>query len=99
MLIGLDFSAAPGSVKPATVCLSCEASSESLDIAAAVAVVAGLTWPYWVSLVVMAALLIYEHSLVRPDDLSKLNIAFFNINGYISVAVFAGTFAAVLVAG
>ena len=35
----------------------------------------------------MVALLVYEHSLVRPDDLSHLNVAFFNVNGYIAVIV------------
>jgi 4-hydroxybenzoate polyprenyltransferase len=34
-------------------------------------------------------LLIYEHSLVRSDDLSKLNAAFFTMNGVISVLFFA----------
>ncbi len=43
---------------------------------------------YWTGMLLIAGLLIYEHSLVRHDDLSKLNIAFFNINGYISIAVF-----------
>jgi 4-hydroxybenzoate polyprenyltransferase len=44
----------------------------------------------------VAALLIYEHSLVNPQDLSKLGIAFFNVNGYISVTIFVATFIAVL---
>jgi 4-hydroxybenzoate polyprenyltransferase len=39
----------------------------------------------------IALLLVYEHSLVRPNDLSKLNIAFFNMNGYISITVFIFT--------
>ena len=56
----------------------------------------GLIWPYWLGLVLMALLLIYEHSLVNPNDLSKLSIAFFNVNGYISVVVFVATFTAVL---
>lgn len=64
---------------------------------ASVGVTMGLAWPYWLGLIVMAALLVYEHALVHPDDLSKLNIAFFNINGYISVEVFIATFIAVLV--
>ena len=34
-------------------------------------------------------LLLYEHSLVRPNDLSKLNAAFFTMNGVISVLFFA----------
>jgi 4-hydroxybenzoate polyprenyltransferase len=33
----------------------------------------------------VAALLIYEHSLVKPNDLSKINAAFFTVNGYISL--------------
>lgn len=43
---------------------------------------------YFAGVLVSAGLLLYEHSLVRPDDLSKLNIAFFNMNGYISMTVF-----------
>ncbi len=39
-------------------------------------------------LVVMAALLTYEHSIVTPSDLSRLNAAFFNVNGYISMIFF-----------
>jgi 4-hydroxybenzoate polyprenyltransferase len=34
------------------------------------------------------ALLIYEHSLVRPTDLSRVNVAFFTLNGYVSVLFF-----------
>ena len=45
----------------------------------------GLPWLAWVGIVVVAALLGYEHSLVKADDLSKLNAAFFAVNGYISV--------------
>ncbi len=40
---------------------------------------------------VAASLMMYEHSLVKPTDLSKLNIAFFNMNGYISITVFVFT--------
>jgi 4-hydroxybenzoate polyprenyltransferase len=59
--------------------------------------VASLSWPYWIGLAIMTGLLIYEHSLVHPDDLSKLGLAFFNINGYISVTIFVATFAAVVI--
>ena len=38
---------------------------------------------------VVAALLVYEHSLVSPDDLSKMNAAFFTLNGVVSVLFFA----------
>ncbi|HMD72045.1 MAG TPA: UbiA family prenyltransferase, partial [Bryobacteraceae bacterium] len=37
---------------------------------------------------VIAGLLIYEHSLVKPNDLSKVNAAFFTMNGYVSVLFF-----------
>jgi 4-hydroxybenzoate polyprenyltransferase len=48
----------------------------------------GLGWIYFSGVLVVAALLGYEHSLVKPDDLSKLDAAFFNMNGYISVTIF-----------
>jgi len=45
----------------------------------------------------VAALLIYEHSLVRPNDLSKVNLAFFNVNGYISLTIFVATLLALTI--
>src|SRR5579863_9910954 len=45
-----------------------------------------LPWPAWAGIVVVAALLGYEHSLVKADDLSKLDAAFFTMNGYISMS-------------
>ena len=55
-------------------------------------VAAGLGLPvgplYWIGVGAVAALLGYEHSLVRPDDLRRLDAAFFTMNGVISV-VFA----------
>jgi 4-hydroxybenzoate polyprenyltransferase len=45
----------------------------------------GLPWPAAAGIVVVAALLGYEQSLVRADDLSKLDAAFFTVNGYISL--------------
>jgi 4-hydroxybenzoate polyprenyltransferase len=44
-----------------------------------------LAWPAWAGIAVVAALLAYEHSLVKPNDLSKMNAAFFTVNGYISL--------------
>ena len=41
-----------------------------------------------VGIMVVAALLLYEHRLVKPDDLSRVNAAFFTINGYVSVLFF-----------
>ncbi len=45
-----------------------------------------LPWPAWLGIAVVATLLAYEHSLVKPDDLSKLDAAFFTMNGYISIS-------------
>ena len=57
----------------------------------------GLGILYLIGVVVVAGLLIYEHLLVRPDDLSRLDAAFFNMNGYISVTIFLFTLADALV--
>ncbi|HET6333384.1 MAG TPA: UbiA-like polyprenyltransferase [Polyangiales bacterium] len=44
---------------------------------------------YYVGVLLVAALLIAEHAMVRPSDLSKVNKAFFDVNGYVSVLFFA----------
>jgi 4-hydroxybenzoate polyprenyltransferase len=46
-------------------------------------------WIYWAGVAVVALLLLYEHLLVRPDDLSRVNAAFFNVNAVISLGLFA----------
>jgi 4-hydroxybenzoate polyprenyltransferase len=51
---------------------------------------------YWLGILVVAVLLTYEHSLVRPGDLSRLDAAFFTMNGVISFAFFVCVFADVL---
>lgn len=51
----------------------------------------GLGWIYFCGVLIVAALLVYEHMLVKPDDLSRLDAAFFNMNGYISVTIFLFT--------
>jgi 4-hydroxybenzoate polyprenyltransferase len=43
---------------------------------------------YWAATGAVAALLIYEHALVRPNDLSRVNAAFFNVNAIISIGLF-----------
>jgi 4-hydroxybenzoate polyprenyltransferase len=47
----------------------------------------GLGAFYWIGWLAVVGLLVYEHSLIRPGDLSKLDMAFFNVNGYIAVIV------------
>jgi 4-hydroxybenzoate polyprenyltransferase len=46
--------------------------------------------PYWLALAITAGLLGWEHSLVHPDDLTHIDLAFFNINSYIALTLFAG---------
>ena len=53
--------------------------------------VTGLGWPYWVGWLAVVGLFAYEHSLVSPSDLSRLDMAFFNVNGYIAVILLAAT--------
>lgn len=55
-------------------------------------------WLYMAGWAVMAVLLHYEHSIISPTDLSRLDAAFFNVNGYISVSYFVFTAAAVVAA-
>jgi len=50
---------------------------------------------FWVGLAAITVLFLWEHSLVKPNDLSKINMAFFNVNGYISLTIFAGTVLAI----
>ena len=50
---------------------------------------AGFGWWYYAGLVAAAGILAYEHRLVRPGDLSRLDAAFFTMNGVMSVTVFA----------
>jgi 4-hydroxybenzoate polyprenyltransferase len=51
-----------------------------------VATGAGIWW--WIGLVVVAVTFLYEHSIVRPGDLSRLNRAFFTVNGVIGITLF-----------
>jgi 4-hydroxybenzoate polyprenyltransferase len=54
----------------------------------AVGLIVGAGVWYWVGIVLAATLLLYEHSLVRPGDLGRLDAAFFTMNGMISIAFF-----------
>jgi 4-hydroxybenzoate polyprenyltransferase len=59
----------------------------------ATATASGLGWIAYFGIGTVAVILYWEHRLVRPDDLSRVNVAFFNLNGYISILLlltFAG---------
>lgn len=51
-------------------------------------VLIGLGWPWWVGLALAAAAFAYEHAIVRPGDLSRINRAFFTTNGFVGVVLF-----------
>jgi 4-hydroxybenzoate polyprenyltransferase len=51
---------------------------------------AGAGWPWYLGVGVATALLWYENSIVHADDLSRVNAAFFTVNGVIAIVVFAG---------
>ncbi|UFQ17324.1 MULTISPECIES: menaquinone biosynthesis prenyltransferase MqnP [Streptomyces] len=54
---------------------------------------------FWLGLAVVAGAFVYEHSIVRPRDLSRLNRAFFQVNGFIGIALFACALLDLLVRG
>lgn len=62
----------------------------TVALLAAFTLSAGLGWIYWASVAGAAALLAWEHSLVAPDDLSRVDVAFFTLNGWVGVALFGG---------
>ena len=51
-------------------------------------IVTELGWIYWSGISAVALLLVYEHWMVRPDDLTKVNMAFFRVNSIVSVGLF-----------
>jgi 4-hydroxybenzoate polyprenyltransferase len=49
---------------------------------------AGFSWPWWIGLVLTAAAFGYQHVVVTPTDLSRVNRAFFTANGFVGIALF-----------
>ena len=56
-----------------------------------------LNWPYFVGVLFAGLILLYKYKIVSPKDVSKLGIAFYRINAYVSSIVFIGTLIAVLI--
>ena len=59
----------------------------------ATAFLSGLGWLAFVGIAIVSGILFWEHRLVTPQDLSRVNVAFFNLNGYVSILLlltFAG---------
>jgi 4-hydroxybenzoate polyprenyltransferase len=59
----------------------------------------GLGWPAYLGAGAVMALLVYQHTLVKPNDLSKMNAAFFTTNAFVSVILFVSFAAAVFTRG
>ncbi len=62
-------------------------------------VAAGLGWLWWLGLGLTALILAYEHMIVRPDDLSRVNRSFFTANGVIGIGLFGFALADLIVHG
>jgi len=71
----------------------------SVVLLAALYVLVPLHPVYLVGVAAVAALLVYEHSLVSADDLSRVDAAFFAVNGWISIGYLAFTLLALRLAG
>lgn len=70
------------------------ALSAGLHVATAACLVAlpwvvPMAWPWWIGVVLIAGVLAYEHTLVSPTDLSRVDKAFFDLNGYVSLLFLA----------
>ena len=62
-------------------------------------VAAGLEWWWWLGVLLTAGVLVYEHRIVRPDDLSRVNRAFFTANGVIGIGLFVFALADLIAQG
>ncbi|MFI9310005.1 menaquinone biosynthesis prenyltransferase MqnP [Streptomyces triculaminicus] len=75
----------------------CHAITTGLLVWYALAVSAGVF--FWAGLVVVAGAFLYEHTIVKPHDLSRLNRAFFTVNGFVGIALFVCALLDLLVRG
>ena len=76
---------------------ACHAVTTALLVWYALATGAGVF--FWAGLVVVVGAFLYEHTIVRPHDLSRLNRAFFSVNGFIGIALFVCALLDLLVRG
>jgi len=67
--------------------------SATIILLSATAFLSGLGWMAFAGIAIVAGILYWEHRIVTPQDLSRINVAFFNLNGYVSILLlltFAG---------
>ncbi|MFI1509902.1 menaquinone biosynthesis prenyltransferase MqnP [Streptomyces sp. NPDC020597] len=84
----------PAAIKSARVC---HAVTTALLVWYALATGAGAF--FWLGLLIVAGAFVYEHSIVKPHDLSRLNRAFFSTNGFIGISLFVCALADLMVRG
>ena len=65
---------------------------------AMVGISAGMGTMYWIGWLAVIAVLVWEHRIVSPNDLSRINRAFFDLNAYVSIAFFCATVADLFIA-
>jgi 4-hydroxybenzoate polyprenyltransferase len=82
-----DFGIATGLV----VTRACHVATVVLFVLGGYFVEAG--WPYYVGVAVAGALLAYENAIISADDMSRVNAAFFNVNGFVAVVILLGAVA------
>ena len=79
--------------------LSAVLHAVTLACLAMVAVSAHLSIVYWIAIAVTALLLAWEHRLVSPENLSRVDVAFFTANGWVGIGLFVGLVIDRMVAG
>ncbi|CAM5251961.1 4-hydroxybenzoate octaprenyltransferase OS=Streptomyces tendae OX=1932 GN=GUR47_18190 PE=3 SV=1 [Streptomyces tendae] len=84
----------PAAIRGARVC---HTITTALFAWYAVATDAGVF--FWLGLLIVAGAFLYEHTIVRPTDLTRLNRAFFSVNGFIGIALFVCALLDLLVRG
>ena len=84
---------------PAALRVSAATHVVTLALLVAFGVVAGFGIAWWAGVIGTAAALAYEHAIVKPHDLSRVNRAFFTVNGYVGIGLFATALADLLSRG
>ena len=80
---------------PASLMISTVLHLGTVSSLVAVGLSAGLGTMYFLGVAAVFVIFVYEHAIVRPSDLSRLDVAFFNLNGYVSLVYLLATLAQV----
>lgn len=77
--------------RAAALRLSRAAHAVAVVLFVAFGVLAALGWPYHVGVAVVAGVLVWEHRMIHPNDMSRVDMAFFTMNGIVSMVMLVGT--------